>query len=191
MNVPSRGMLTVTGRPKAYIVTVAFSVRLRSAVLPVTVIEWTKPSTPIRAVKATSRNSVPPAMPESAVSTTGSSYATVPWKTPVGALVRTRVHSSTTRSSGAGLRLRIAEISGALVPIRATGMRSQRMAPCTATPPQVSADRRLLLGNEPDRAERRERQERGERLVVPPHRLGLDGAEIADARTPVEQRVRV
>src|SRR5262249_5599191 len=38
-----------------------------------------------------------------------------------------------------------------------------------------------LLRNQPDRAERGQRQGRGERLLVPWHRLGLHAAEIADA----------
>src|SRR5712691_11953316 len=42
-----------------------------------------------------------------------------------------------------------------------------------------------LLRDKPDRTERRQRQQGGERLVVPGHGLGLDAAEIADARAAV------
>src|SRR5579864_2217647 len=50
---------------------------------------------------------------------------------------------------------------------------------------------RCLFGHEPDRRERRQRQGRRERLVVPPHRLGLDAAEVPDPGTAVERRVGV
>ena len=45
--------------------------------------------------------------------------------------------------------------------------------------------RRLLLGHEPDDAERRQRQLGRVRLAVPGDALGLDAAEVADVRAAV------
>ena len=88
----------------------------------------------MRAVNATSRNSIPPVIPDSAVRTIRSSYATLPWNTPWAACVCTFDHSSRRRRSGAGLRLCIVVIAFEVRPTRATGNRSQRILPAMATP---------------------------------------------------------
>ena len=72
-------------------------------------------------------------MPESAVRTIGSSYATLPWKPPSDVCERAFDHSSRIRRSGAGLMLCIAAIARA-VSGRSIGTRSQRTFPATATP---------------------------------------------------------
>ena len=48
-----------------------------------------------------------------------------------------------------------------------------------------------LLRDEPEHAERRERELRGVGLVVPRHALGVDAAEVADVRAAVVGRVGV
>src|ERR1700756_2316643 len=78
--------------------------------------------------------------------------------------------------------------SNALPPCSSTAMPAADASQCVdATMPNVPLSSGLvvntrepyLFGHEPDRRERRQRDRRGERLVVPRHRLGLAPPQVA------------